>query len=159
MRKSSDLFGFCIFFKGNPPWSSRSHSSALSNDARFTRRQPSQSYDANVFHFVLHTSSLISLLSGSVQVGSAQHCFREQWQPSDYLYIYHLSSLLFSIIHRISSSPTFSLRFAFCSSALVASLSAFSLCPHSPLFFSLSSRSLSLSVLQKEVGGHVDIVI
>lgn len=39
-------------------------SAALSNDACFTGQQPSESYDANVFHFVLHTSSLISRLSG-----------------------------------------------------------------------------------------------
>lgn len=38
-----------------------------------------ESYDANVSHFVLHTSSLISLLSCSVQAGSAQHRFRERW--------------------------------------------------------------------------------
>lgn len=65
---------------------------------------------------------------------------------ADYLYKFLLSSLLVSIIRHLSFSPRFSLCFAFCSSALVASLPAFSPCPHSPLFFSLSSHSLSLIV-------------
>lgn len=57
-------------FKREPHLSSeRSNSSAPRTDACFTQQRPSESYDANVSHFVLHTSSLISPLWGSVQFG------------------------------------------------------------------------------------------
>lgn len=68
---SSDLFVFLyIVLRGNPHWSSESsNSSAPRADACFTQQRPSESYDANVSHFVLHTSSLISPRWGSVQFG------------------------------------------------------------------------------------------
>lgn len=68
---SSDRFVFLyIVLRGNPHWSSESsNSSAPRSDACFTQQRPSESYDANVSHFVLHTSSLISRLWSSVQFG------------------------------------------------------------------------------------------
>lgn len=111
---------------------------------RFTRWGPSESYDANVSHFLLHTSSLIRLLLGSIQVGSAQHCFWKQWQPWDYLYKFCLCSLPFSR----SFYP-----FSPCFGCFLR------LCPHSPVLTERSLPSLSLSVLQQEVSCHVDIVV
>lgn len=143
---NSDLFGFCIFWKREPPHPlelERSNSSAPSNDARFTQQRPSESYDANVSHFVLHTSSLISLLRGSVQVGQPDTTSGS----CDTAFTLSVQIFFASIIHLFSFSPTFSLRFVFLnSSALVAPLPAFSRSlslSSVTCFSSLSSLSLS----------------
>lgn len=72
-KKSSDRFGFCIFFKGIP---FESYSPPLSYDTCFTLWQPSESYDANVLHFVLHTSPLIWASSDSFRIRSDKRCLR-----------------------------------------------------------------------------------
>lgn len=110
-----------------------SNSCALSNDARFTRRRPSESYDANVFHFVLHTSSLISLILGSVEVKSAQHCPREQWHS-----LQIICTNIVCLHHSLSHS--FFPKCSLCSSALVAFLPVFSLSSFTSVFLSEISQ-------------------
>lgn len=59
---------------------------------------PPESYDANLFHFVLHTSSLKGLILHSDQVRSGQHCSREQRQ--------RLQIICTNITHLLSFSPS-----------------------------------------------------
>lgn len=113
-----------------------------------------ESYDANVSHFVLHTSSLISLLSCSVQAGSAQHRFRERWRSlqiicTNIVCLHHPPSFFF-----FPFPFRFWLLWFGCSSSCFLSLSSFT-----SVFLTEHSHSLSLSVLQEEVGCHVDVVI
>lgn len=147
---NSDLFGFCIFWKREPPHPlelERSNSSAPSNDARFTQQRPSESYDANVSHFVLHTSSLISLLRGSVQVGqpdtTSGSCDTAFTLSVQIFFRLHHSP--FFILSNVFSPFCFFKLLCFgCSSSCFLSLSLFVL---RHLFF-LTELTLSLSFSQ-----------
>lgn len=96
---------------------------------------------------MLHTSSLISLLRGSVQVGQPDTTSGS----CDTAFTLSVQIFFASIIHLFSFSPTFSLRFVFfkllcfgCSSSCFLSLSLFVL---RHLFF-LTELTLSLSFSQ-----------
>lgn len=150
--KSSVLSLFvCSFFSQGTPCSLRCNSSALSNSACLALRQPSESYDANVFplcasHFFINQPAM-GLSPGRVSLTQLQGAAT---LALDYLYKFRLSSLLLAV----SRCFWFSATFSFCSSALVASFSCFLstsfLSPH---------WALSLSVLQEEVGCHINVVI
>lgn len=156
--ESSDRFGFCRFSNGNPPppplvvrglthlfWT-------MTPASRGDGHQ--ESYDANVSHFVLHTSSLISLLSCSVQAGSAQHRFRERWRSlqiicTNIVCLHHPPSFFFFLSVSLLAPLVWLFLFLLSLSVLL----------HLCFSHWALSLSLSLSVLQEEVGCHVDVVI
>lgn len=95
-----------------------------------------------------------------LSVNQPARCWRSEWFSPTLLQgvAYDLYKYLPpSLPVFFDSLRHFVLSFALCSSALIAPLPAFS----SPLFFLLNSLFLLLSpsVLQEEVGSHVDVVV